>query len=258
MEREKATHPVRRRCRGCRGCRVLGVSPSAYWAWRREPSARSRATAQLTQQMGPIQQQSRGAYGALRVQAELKARGLPCGQHRVARLLRQAGLVGCHRRRPVRVRTTQRDLAATPAPDLAQRSFTAPGPDRLWIADITYLPTEQDGFLSLAVLLDGFSRRVVGWSMQAHLRTELVLAATDRAGSRRPGDGGGEPAAGSGADAALRSGMSVHVSTRQYTSVHVSAFRRAMCGHGDPSLAGVRRRWRWQRHGGTFLRHPRM
>jgi putative transposase len=185
MEREKATHAVRRMCR------VLGVSPSGYWAWRRrEPSARSRANAQLTQQMVQIHQQSRGTYGALRVQAELKAQGLPCGHNRVARLMRQAGLVGCHRRRAVRVRTTQRDPAATPAPDLVRRSFTAPGPDRLWIADITYLPTEQDGFLYLAVLLDVFSRRVVGWSMQAHLRTELVLAAMEMAvGNRRPAAG---------------------------------------------------------------------
>ena len=182
MEREKAIHPIRRMCW------VLGVSPSGYWAWRRrEPSARASANAQLTQQMVQIHQQSRGTYGALRIQAELRARGLPCGHNRVARLMRQAGLVGCHRRRPSPVRTTRRDPAATPAPDLVQRRFTAAGPDRLWIADITYLPTEQDGFLFLAVILDVFSRRVVGWSMQHHLRTDLVLAALEMAvGKRRP------------------------------------------------------------------------
>jgi putative transposase len=182
MEREKAQHPVRRMSR------VLGVSPSGFWAWRRrEPSARSRANAQLTQQMVQIHKHSRGTYGALRVQAELRARGLPCGHNRVARLMRQAGLVGCHRRRPVHVRTTQRDPAATPAPDLVQRTFQASGPDRLWVADITYLPTEQDGFLYLAIVLDVFSRRVVGWSMQDHLRTGLVLAALEMAvGKRRP------------------------------------------------------------------------
>jgi putative transposase len=169
-------------------CRVLGVSPSGFWAWRRrEPSARASANAQLTQQIVCIHQQSRSTYGALRIQAELKARGLACGHNRVARLMRQAGLVGCHRRRPVPVRTTKRDPAATPAPDLVQRSFTAPALDRLWIADITYVPTEQDGFLFLAVILDAFSRRVVGWSMQDHLRTDLVLAALEMAvGKRRP------------------------------------------------------------------------
>jgi putative transposase len=126
----------------------------------------------------------------LRVQAELKARGLPCGHNRVARLMRQAGLVGCHRRHPVQVRTTRRDPAATPAPDLVERRFAAPAPDRLWVADITYLPTEQDSFLYLAVILDVFSRRVVGWSMQDHRRTELVLAALEMAVSKRRPEAG--------------------------------------------------------------------
>ena len=183
MEREKASHPVRRMCR------VLGVSPSGYWAWRRrEPSARAHANAQLTTHILQIHQASRGTYGALRLQAELVASGMPCGHNRVARLMRRAGLVGCHRRRPVH--TTRRDPAATPAPDLVQRSFQAPAPDQLWIADITYLPIEEDGFLYLAVILDVFSRRVVGWSMQEHLRTELVLAALEMAVSKRRPDTG--------------------------------------------------------------------
>jgi len=182
MEREKATFAVRRMCW------VLGVSPSGFWAWRRrEPSARASANAQLTGHIAQIHQASRGTYGALRIQAELKARGMAFGHNRVARLMRQAGLVGCHRRRPVRVRTTRRDPTATPAPDLVERCFTAPGPDQLWIADITYLPTEQESFLYLSVILDVFSRRVVGWSMQDHLRTELVLAALEMAvGKRQP------------------------------------------------------------------------
>ncbi len=185
VEREKAFYPVRRMCR------VLGVSPSGFWAWRRRgPAARRRANAQLTQHIVQINQQSRGTYGALRVQAELQARGLPCGHNRVARLMRQAGLVGCHRRRPVRVRTTRRDPAATLAPDLVERRFQASGLDRLWVADITYLPTEQEGFLYLSVILDVFSRRVVGWSMQQQLHTELVLAALEMAvGKRQPKPG---------------------------------------------------------------------
>jgi putative transposase len=183
VEREKATFAVRRMCW------VLGVSPSGYWAWRRrEPSARAHANAQLTEHIVQIHQASRGTYGALRVHAELMARGMPCGRNRVGRLMRRIGLVGCHRRRPVH--TTRRDPLATPAPDLVQRTFSAPAPDRLWIADITYLPTEQDGFLYLAVILDVFSRQVVGWSMQDHLRTELVLGALEMAIWRRqPADG---------------------------------------------------------------------
>jgi putative transposase len=183
MEREKAHHPV------LRMCRVLGVSPSGYWAWRRrEPSARACANARLQAQIIQIHQTSRGTYGARRVRAELVASGTACGHNRVARLMRQAGLSGCHRRH--RIHTTQRDLTAHPAPDLVQRTFAAPAPDRLWLADITYVPTLEEGFLYLAVILDGFSRRVVGWSMAEHLRTELVLAALEMAvGNRQPGQG---------------------------------------------------------------------
>jgi putative transposase len=183
VERQKADHPVRRICR------VLGVSPSGYWAWRqREPSARACANAQLTEHIIQIHQASRGTYGALRVHAELAERGMVCGHNRVARLMRRSGLAGCHRRR--RVHTTRRDPLGTPAPDLVQRAFSASAPDWLWIADITYVPTEREGFLYLAVILDVFSRRVVGWSMQSHLRTELVLAALEMAlWQRRPAEG---------------------------------------------------------------------
>jgi putative transposase len=168
---------------------VLGVSPSGYWAWRkREPSARARADAQLTGQIRTIHQVSRGTYGVPRVHAELAASGTPCGHKRVARLMRQAGLAGCHRRRPFH--TTQRDPQADPAPDLVQRRFTATVPNRLWIADITYVPTAREGCLYLAVILDVFSRRVVGWSMADHPRTELVIGALEMAvWNRRPGDG---------------------------------------------------------------------
>jgi putative transposase len=100
--------------------------------------------------------------------------------------MRQAGLVGCHRRR---FRTTQRDPQADPAPDLVQRAFRANAPNQLWIADITYVPTRREGFLYLAVILDAFSRRVVGWSMAEHLRAELVVDALEMAvWNRRPGD----------------------------------------------------------------------
>ena len=108
------------------------------------------------------------------------------GRNRVARLMREAGLAGVSRRK--RPCTTQRRENARPAPDLVDRKFTAEAPDRLWVADITYLPTWA-GFLYLAVVLDAFSRRVVGWAMAGHLRSQLVLAALEMAlQQRRPDD----------------------------------------------------------------------
>ena len=173
VEREKGQHAV------VRLCRVLGVSPSGHWAWRkRVPSARAQADARLTERISAIPQSSRSTYGAPRIHAEVLTVGMHCGRKRVARLMRQAGLVGCHRLRPVQ--TTQRDPAAEPAPDLVQRRFVANAPNVLWIADITYVPTRQ-GFLYLAVILDVFSRRVVGWSMADHLQTALVVGALEMA-----------------------------------------------------------------------------
>jgi len=166
-------------------CRVLGVSPSGYYAWRkRRVSARAHADIVLTAEIDAIYRASRGTYGAPRIHAELRARGIPVGRKRVARLMRALGVQGVSRRKAPG--TTVRDQAARPAPDLVARDFTAPGPDQLWVADITYIPT-WTGFLYLAVVLDAWSRRVVGWAMATHLRTELVLAALDMAvGQRRP------------------------------------------------------------------------
>lgn len=164
-------------------CRVRGVSASGYYAWcDREPSARARSDAALLERIRAIHTQSRGTYGVPRVHAELKAEGTRVGRKRVARLMRGAGLQGVSRRKGCW--TTIRDRDARPAPDLVQRRFTAPGPDRLWVADITYIPTWA-GFLFLAVVLDAFSRRIVGWAMANHLRTELVLEALDMAVRRR-------------------------------------------------------------------------
>ena len=167
-------------------CRVLGVSPSGFYAWQqRPPSARSQLDAQLSLRIGAIHQRSHATYGAPRVHAELRAEGIKVGRKRVARLLKKAGLVGASRRQWIH--TTMRDRTARPAPDLVERNFAAPQPNRLWVADITYIPT-WTGFLYLAVVLDVFSRRVVGWAMAAHLRTELVLEALDFAlWQRRPG-----------------------------------------------------------------------
>jgi putative transposase len=183
IETEKAFFPVAFLCRS------LGVSPSGYYAWRkRPPSARAVADTALSTSIGQIHAASRGTYGAPRIHAELAdAYETRCGRKRVARLMRAAGLVGVGRRRVVR--TTRREEAAPISDDLVRRAFTAPAPNRLWVADITYLPTWQ-GFLYLAVVLDVFSRRVVGWAMADHLRTELVLDALEMAvWNRRPAPG---------------------------------------------------------------------
>ena len=166
-------------------CRVLGVSPSGYYAWRgRAPSRRAREDAELLERIRRIHNESRGTYGSPRVHAELIEAGTRVSAKRVARLMRSVGLEGVSRRK--KRKTTIRDDRQRPAPDLVQRDFAADGPDRLWVADITYIPTWA-GFLYLAVALDAWSRRIVGWSMATHLRTELVLEALNMAvWQRRP------------------------------------------------------------------------
>jgi putative transposase len=168
-------------------CRVLGVSTSGYYAWRlRSASARAVRDAELLERIRAIHARSKGTYGVPRVHAELVAAGITVGRKRVARLMKEAGLEGISRRR--RHGTTKRAKDARPAPDLVDRNFVADGPDKLWVADITYVPT-MEGFLYLAVVVDAWSRLVVGWAMARHLRTELVLAALDMAvWKRRPED----------------------------------------------------------------------
>jgi putative transposase len=138
----------------------------------------------LSERIRAIHTRSRGTYGAPRIHAELREEGIRVGRKRVARLMQAAGLQGVSRRKAPS--TTRRSERARPAPDLVERDFTAAAPNRLWVADITYIPTLV-GFLYLAVVLDAFSRRVVGWSMANHLRTQLVLAALEMAlGQRKP------------------------------------------------------------------------
>ena len=168
-------------------CRLLGVSASGYYAWQgRAPSARAESDGAMLDRIRDIHRTSRGTYGAPRVHAELVAQGHAVGRKRIARLMRRAGLRGISRRKGTR--TTVRDARTRAAPDLVERDFTADAPDRLWVADITYIPTWA-GFLYLAVVLDAFSRRVVGWSMANHLRTQLVLDALDMALWQRRPDG---------------------------------------------------------------------
>ena len=168
--------------------RVLGVSEAGYHAWRhRPPSAHAIADAQLLKRVRTVHASSRETYGAPRVHAQLRAAGERHGRKRVARLMRTSGLMGASRRR-AGVTTTRRDKDARPAPDLVDRNFIATRPNQLWVADITFVPTAS-GFLYLAVVLDAWSRKIVGWSMANHLRTELVLDALEMAiGQRRPGD----------------------------------------------------------------------
>lgn len=168
--------------------RVLGVSQAGYHAWRgRPPSAHALADAALLKRVRTIHASSRETYGAPRVHAELRAGGQHHGRKRIARLMRAAKLVGASRRRGG-VTTTRQDKDARPAPDLVDRNFVASRPNRLWVADITFVPTAS-GFLYLAVVLDAWSRKIVGWAMANHLRAELVLDALEMAiGQRRPGD----------------------------------------------------------------------
>ncbi len=170
-------------------CRRLGVSRAGYFAWKgRPPSPHAVTDARISEIIHQVHAGSRGTYGAPRIHAELAdEHGIRCGRKRVARLMRIASLRGVCRRR--RVKTTRRDEQAQISDDLVQRQFSATGPNELWISDITYLPTWQ-GFLYLAVVIDAYSRRVVGWSMANHLRTELVLDALEMAlWNRRPAPG---------------------------------------------------------------------
>jgi putative transposase len=164
-------------------CRVLGVSVSGYHAWsRRAPSRRETEDAKLIARIRAIHEMSDGTYGAPRIRAELvDVDGLTIGVRKVARLMRKAGLVGVSRRRFCV--TTMRD-GSPASPDLVKRNFEADGPNKLWVADITYVPTWA-GFLFLSVVIDVWSRKVVGWSMAASLKTELVLTALDTAVSQR-------------------------------------------------------------------------
>ena len=177
IEAERTSFPVQFMCR------MLEVSRSGYYGWRdRPPSKRSRENATLTEKVREIHRRSRETYGSPRVHAELRALGTRCGRKRVARLMRQAGLRGCARGRGKR--TARRSGRAVPAKDLLRRSFVATQMDKVWVADITYVATDE-GFLYLAFILDVYSRRIVGWAMENHLRTELVVDALRMAVCRR-------------------------------------------------------------------------
>jgi putative transposase len=182
IETKKAQHPVSLLCS------VLGVSRAGYYAWKgRSVSPRARRDGELLALIREIHDESESSYGWPRVHAELRARGVRVSRKRVARLMRTAGLSGLLVRR--RGRTTIRVPGVRPAPDLVGRDFSPAGPNRLWTADLTEIPT-WEGTLYLAAIIDCYSRRCVGWAMADHMRAELVVDALEMAVSQRKPDPG--------------------------------------------------------------------
>ena len=170
-------------------CELLGVSESGFWAWLgRAPSDRALSDAWLTERIRTIHAASSGRYGSPRVHAMLRREGIRVGEKRVARLMRAAGLEGAHRRRR-RKGCTVPVAGVEPFRDLVGRDFRPDAPNTVWAADIKQIKTGE-GWLYLAAAQDLFSRRIVGWAMQAHMRSELVVAALEMAvGRRRPATG---------------------------------------------------------------------
>jgi len=185
VEAEKANHRVNAMCR------TLKVSKSGFYSWRdRAPSARAKSDAALLEKIVRIHRDSRETYGAPRIHFELRVLGVRCARKRVARLMREIGLFGCGGRgRKARTTLRSQTESTPPAPDLVKRNFTPQAPDRLWVADITYVRT-WEGWLYLSFVLDTYSRKIVGWSMANNLRTGLVLDALNMAiYTRRPQPG---------------------------------------------------------------------
>ena len=167
-------------------CRLLKVSRSGFYAWRARPlSPAAVADEVLTEQIRVAYNDNRQVYGAPPVHAELADAGVRVGRERVARLMRAAGLVGCHRRERSYSITAQ-DPKAEAAPDRVDRHFVASAPNQLWVADMTYVPTVA-GWLYLACVTDVFSRLVIGWSMASHRKADLVVDAVTMAVHRRGG-----------------------------------------------------------------------
>ena len=182
IDAKRAQHPVSLLCS------VLGVSRAGYYAWKDRPqSARQRRDGELLEAIAAIHGESKATYGWPRVHAELRHRGVRVSRKRVARLMRQAGLSGVVRRRTGK--TTIRVPGIATAPDLVRRDFAPEAPNRLWVADLTEVAT-WEGKLYLAVVIDCYSRRCVGWAMAEHMRAELVVEAFEMAlWQRRPQTG---------------------------------------------------------------------
>ena len=206
IDRHRKQYPVRMMCP------ALKVSRSGYYAWRSRPqSVRDSTDQTLTDAIRQIHRESRGVYGAPKICAALRTQGHHYGRHKIARLMRVAGLKVCPRRR-YKV-TTHSDPGHDKAPNLLKQNFSAEAPNQRWVSDITYIPTRQ-GWLYLAAVMDLYSRRIVGWSMSRWMNRRIVLAALRMAiGARQP------------------EGALIHHSDRgsQYTS---DSFRDELAKHG--------------------------
>ena len=201
-------------------CASVNISPSGYYDWRkRKVSKRAEANARLLEEIRTVYEQSRGTYGSPRVREELHARGYRCGEHRVAQLMRTHG-IRAKMKRHFRVRTTQRRETDPVAANLVQQKFVAERPNQLWSSDITYLWT-REGWLYLAVVLDVYSRQIVGYALKNRLTTDLVTDAFKRAVHWRQ----------------VEPGMILHSDRGcQYTS---QEFQRLLGAHGvRPSMSG--------------------
>jgi putative transposase len=171
-----------------RMCKVLAVSPGGYYAWRRRPVSKLKmANDKLTEKIKEIHAEFEGKYGSPRIYQELQARKFSCSENRVARLMRENGIQAKHKR-PFRV-TTKANPAHLVAPNLLDRAFTAEKPNQKWTSDITYIRTKE-GWLYLAVVLDLFSRRIVGWAMSKRITSDLVTNALEMAIEQRKPDAG--------------------------------------------------------------------
>ena len=180
IDREKALYDVTVLCR------LLKVSRSGFYAWLSRPkSSRALADEVLTERIREAFNANRKVYGSPRIHTELADEGVRVGRKRIARLMRQDGIVGCHRRKRS-FSITKQDPKADIAPDLVDRKFVATAPNQLWVADVTYVPTVQ-GWLYLACVTDVFSRMALGWSMASHRKTDLVVDAVTMAVQRRGG-----------------------------------------------------------------------
>jgi putative transposase len=170
-------------------CKVLNVSRSGYYAWsKRPPSPRTLENEKLSEEIQQIHQDSRKTYGSPRIQMALMAKGWEVSRQRVARLMEKLGITAQTKRKFKATTDSGHDLPI--APNVLDRNFVTSEPDQTWVADITYIWTTE-GWVYLAVILDLFSRRIVGWSMAEHLRSELVLSALDAAlGHRVPSTAG--------------------------------------------------------------------
>jgi len=183
IEDRRADYPVRLLCD------VLGVSPAGYYAWRSRPeSRRSAANRDLVDDIRRVHRDTRGRYGSPRIHVELKAQGRGASRGRIERLMRRHGIRAIMPR-PRRVRTTDSRHGLPIAPNLLDRNFIATAANQIWLADITYIETDQ-GWLYLAAVMDLYSRRIVGWAMADHLRADLPLAALRMAiSAQRPSAG---------------------------------------------------------------------